>query len=266
MSTFLLCLISLITLQEPPAGQPPPPPPGQGNTGTIPPNQPGFGSNVLVDGTYVVLAYDKFGQSLPGMTNVRVVIRGNILIFPGDAKLPGKMLQLAFGPNNTIMVTPIEGIRKDANNNSASHSASPWPEPSKDPNGVTQTGGIMNATSEMGVYILSNEYFSISIAGRQTTPPAPPGSVPPGGTPPIGILPGGTPPGSMPPGTIPPQVPPTKFPDRVTGNTVGNVPANSNNPSFPIQGGNTPPPGNGVRPAPGTGSYQAVLVLKRVTQ
>ncbi len=185
----ILCLSALLfaQTQQPPDKSPPtqnPPaqnPPGKAqNTqdpskGQKPPGQ--FGSiQVPVDGTYQILAYEKFGQILPGMTTLKVAIRNNILIFPGDGKFPGKMIQLAFGPNNTIILTSLD-FRVDLN---TKNNSQPPVRGTNDTgnntqgNSVAQTGNFAPTTnSEMGVYVLSTEFFAISVTGKGTgrTPP-----------------------------------------------------------------------------------------------
>lgn len=96
-------------------------PPQTGGNNSVPPagnlnqnQQPqggniSSGQNAMVDGVYTILAYEKYGRPVMASNTIRVVIRNNILSFPGDAKMPGKMIQLTFGPNNTVTTTPMDG-------------------------------------------------------------------------------------------------------------------------------------------------------------
>jgi len=203
-----------------------------------------------VDGTYQILAYEKFGQVLPGMNTVKVVIRNNILIFPGDGKFPGKMIQLAFGPGNTIMMTPLDGRTTPWQSSQGKQPLGDSLPPQGGTGGIntvnnpqgdaTQSGYVMpSANSEIGVYVLSTEYFSISVTGKQAVVDQMQQTR--SGTPADRNLPPGAPP-----------LPPAK-----TQGAGGNLP------------GGTPPTGqtgfNFVPPIPPTrGASQAVLVLKRV--
>jgi len=158
-----------------------------GQTGPGYPFQFGTMHQMPVDGTYQVLAYEKFGQMLPGMNNVKIVIRQSILHFPGDTKTPGKMMRLTFGANNTIMITPLDG-RTDpvppvnsqppvANNQNrqltqppagGNNATVPPGQPQRDSSGqnVNQAGYVPpGMNSEWGVYVLSGEYFSIAVIG-----------------------------------------------------------------------------------------------------
>ena len=157
----------LLVGQVPPTGGAPP---AQQGNNQLPPRQhqtPGNiqqpsngGQNVMADGTYQVLAYEKFGQVLPGMNTLKVAIRNNILIFPGDGKLPGKMIQLAFGPNNTVTLTPIDGRI-----NTTQATNVPQGSTGQNPVGGSAVNSVNN--SEWGVYVLSTEFFSISVVGGQ---------------------------------------------------------------------------------------------------
>jgi hypothetical protein len=325
-----LTLLGLLLIQTTPPGQNPPNPPGQQQppaTGQQPvtnvPNQtmPGSMTNPMVDGIYSILAYEKFGQVLPGFANTKVAIRNNILTFAGDGKFPGKMLQLTFGPNNTVTITPLDGrdrtpqppVNQAGNNTQppiippvggaipgAGGSVSPFNPPASggasgnaapgsgeknskiiasppggpvpgnpkgdspvprnggttpgtgqrmppiiasppggpvpgNPNGdspIPQSGQDRNPNSESGVYVLSTEFFSISVIGR-------------------GYHPVGRDDGSSPPVN-----------DRGDGT---NPPLNGKgNEQSKILPPNTPIPRNPNPPGPGVPS-QAVLVLKRVS-
>lgn len=135
---------------KPPAGQPNPGQPGQ----PMPPNGT-QNQNVLVDGTYQILAYEKFGQILPGMNTLKVAIRNNILIFPGDGKIPGKMIQLTFGPNNSITLTPLDGRTPPINQAGTSTPGtgvppinnSQNPPPGTDPGKIAQAAAASNANT-----------------------------------------------------------------------------------------------------------------------
>lgn len=224
--TYGLVLVVLLQTQPPPAKQPPannpwvPPngkqlPPEKNQSSNNPPQQPGqatfrptepapppgngrnnfsFGPmyQVPVDGTYQVLAYEKFGQMLPGLSNIKVIIRQSIMHFPGDTKTPGKMMRLDFGPNNTIMITPLDG-RNDQippvnsqppvinnQNQRGTHlpaggnkailppDQSQPRQPQQDNTGQNsnQSGFVPPSTnSEYGVCVLSGEFFSIAITG-----------------------------------------------------------------------------------------------------
>lgn len=237
---FSTLVISLLLMLQPPQG-------GYRNpnaprTDGKPPSgnqQPITGTNVLIDGVYTILAYEKFGQVLPGMANAKVVIRNNILTFPGDTKTPGKMLQLRFGPNNSITITPLDGrtppvivnnqtaadtnqsgantAGTDSAANSARHATGTPPvnnnqssAKTNDPakiaqggadaatnaarqasgtppvnnnqtnntgTGVMQTGKNTPAQelppgTESGVYVLSIEYFSISVISQAVVVPS----------------------------------------------------------------------------------------------
>lgn len=167
------------------------------------PNQNQFGptQQVAVDGTYQILAYEKYGQVIPGMAGIKVAIQNNILIFPGDAKNPGKRLHLYFGANNTILITPIDN-RTDLTNPAGAGTIPPVGQnngtiagagaaagaaagagqgkdllpPGKIPPRGNQNPNAPNpnlpnnqnfipysAESERGVYVMSLEYFSISV-------------------------------------------------------------------------------------------------------
>lgn len=267
----LICLSVLLIarVQVPPVQNPPipsPTNPGQNvSNGQLPPGSFGSMYQMPVDGTYQIMAYEKFGQVLPGMNTIKVVIRSNILIFPGDGKLPGKMIQLAFGPNNTIMLTPLDGRNDPIKPN-------PWQSPggtppiaarNPDPNapqtgGVSQAGLIQpSAQSEMGVYVLSTEFFSISVTGK---PPIndPVQQVPPGNT---------QPPGSTQPPIAPRTItPPTPVQPPNVARTI--TPPGSTNP--PIDGKTSQPPAAATPQQPTATTTppgapnQAVLVLRRV--
>ena len=134
-----------------PPGQPGPAQPGQ----PVPPNGTGQNQNVLVDGTYQILAYEKFGQILPGMNTLKVAIRNNILIFPGDGKVPGKMIQLTFGQNNSVTLTPLDGRTPPVNQAGTSTPGtgvppinnSQTPPPGTDPGKIGQAAGASNANT-----------------------------------------------------------------------------------------------------------------------
>jgi len=113
-----------------------------------------------VDGTYVILAYEKYGQVVPGMVTGKVVISNNILSFPGDSKTPGKQLQLSFGPNNTISITPLDGNGKPLTLNP--------------PNGIVAGGGQPLNMAEKGVYVLSTDFFCINVFSSQPQLSGPP--------------------------------------------------------------------------------------------
>lgn len=210
---FALCSILVALLQAPPTssnpwgqpnnklvpgqGQPPVKPhdPG-GQTGASFPIKFGPLHQMTVDGTYQVLAYEKFGQMLPGMNTIKVVIRQNILYFPGDTKTPGKMMRLTFGSNNSIMITPLDG-KGDPNPpgntlppvvNSRQAGQPPPDKNQRDTTGqnIHQAGFVPPSTnSEWGVYVISGEFFSIAVIGKwpilhetpaNQTPPITPGN------------------------------------------------------------------------------------------
>lgn len=256
------------------------------------PGQPGTVYQPAIDGTYQVLAYEKFGQVLPGMTTIKVVIRNNILFFPGDTKLPGKMLRLTLGPNNTIMITPLDGRVDPAapvnstNTNAGSTTQNP---PAGQSNTVNQAGNTQPAAnSEWGVYVLSSEFFSIAVTGTQPQGnPSVNNGIPPmsnnnptnGGqanTPPAGQT---NPPGAgqanqngiiRNPRTGGTDAPgPGKLPPSGPGGPVqppgGNVQPPGGIIRDPRTGG-TDTPGSGQPPpiGPGNGVCSAVLVLRRV--
>ncbi|MFT3880722.1 MAG: hypothetical protein QM703_13785 [Gemmatales bacterium] len=211
---YATILALILSPQGPPPTGAPPSPQGNGqtlpgqqgpNTGQLPGGmqQPfGAGQNVMVDGTYQVLAYEKFGQILPGMNTLKVVIRNNVLIFPGDGKFPGKMLQLSFGPNNTVTIAPLGSTgsgpppvmnngQLPANGNTPGNNGQN--ATAQNNNAIPNQNGIIapnpggNAPgTETGVYVLSTEFFSISIINQgqvngqgpiynNTVPPVTPG-------------------------------------------------------------------------------------------
>lgn len=117
-------LIFLLFVHQPPQTGGNNPPPGN----VIPNQQPQGGNplpghNAMVDGVYTILAYEKFGRPVMANNTIRVVIRNNILSFPGDAKMPGKMIQLTFGPNNTVTTTPMDGSVPLQNQNQTNQQA-----------------------------------------------------------------------------------------------------------------------------------------------
>lgn len=283
MLTFMCAsALCLAQVQVPPIQNPPPQntpgqtqtnqdparamiPPGQlPQAGQLPSGQPGqwpqgqYGSiQVPVDGTYQVLAYEKFGQILPGMNTLKVVIRNNILIFPGDGKFPGKMIHLAFGHNNTIMLTPLDSSKPNPWQNppgtqttGANGTINQDPARAMIPPGQLPPAGIIQPTpqSERGVYVLSTEFFSISVIGATN------GGDPIPNTGPMTLQGDKTLPSQL-NGTLNPPAPGT------------NQPANPGfrNPNLPLPGQGQPP-STPTQPPTGTSGSgnQAVLVLRRV--
>lgn len=232
----------------------------------MPPGQYGSMYQVAVDGTYQILAYEKFGQILPGMNTLKVVIRNNILIFPGDGKFPGKMIHLAFGPNNTIMLTPLDSSKPHPwqnvpgtpptatngtipqTNQTTSNPINTVPNPVNTNGGVAPAGMIQpTANSERGVYVQSTEFFSISVIGSthgmDQNPVHPPVAVPDNGTLPPKLNGTLNPPGA---GVVQPPA---------AGNRNPPLPGTTVTPTTTTQ----PPSTSGT-----AGGNQAVLVLRRV--
>ncbi|MFT3879645.1 MAG: hypothetical protein QM703_08295 [Gemmatales bacterium] len=187
-SALCIAQVQVPPIQNPPVQNPPGQLPNNQDPSKSQISQGQYGSmyQVPVDGTYQILAYEKFGQILPGMNTLKVVIRNNILTFPGDGKFPGKMIQLAFGPNNTIMLTPLDSSKPNPwqtgagmppntpipqTNQTTSNPINTVPNPvNTNPQnvngGVAPTGIIQpTANSERGVYVHSTEFFSISVIG-----------------------------------------------------------------------------------------------------
>jgi len=267
-----------------------------------------FGSmyQMPVDGTYQVLAYEKFGQVLPGMNTLKVTIRNNILTFPSEGRMAGKMIQLAFGPANTIMLTPIDN-RQDTIRTTGSNSPNNVVHNNAGQNnnvvqGGNNNSGIMNppsqSQSEVGVYVLSNEYFAISVTGKHfnndNTVRIGDNQAPINGQPPVngqttinGQFPGngqsnnnGQATGNVPPAagrTIPGNLPPIGGGSNLTaqpgaGGTNAVLPGTNRAGANQTGQGNTgimqiPGNGTGQQPTstnPPGSPNQAVLVLRRV--
>jgi len=259
--------------------------------------QGSFGSmyQMPVDGTYQILAYEKFGQVLPGMNTLIVTIRNNMLIFPAEGRLAGKTIQLAFGPANTIMLTPIDN-RQDPvrtgninqGNSNQGNQVNNVGQGNNSIQGGNNTGLIQpTAQSEIGVYVLSNEFFAISVTGRAGNNDFNQGQTSINGQPPVngqttinGQFPGGQVTGSEPPAagrTIPGTLPPIGAGSNLTaqpgaGGTNAVLPGTNRTGANQGQGntGTTQIPGNGTVQQPLTttppGSpNQAVLILRRVS-
>lgn len=229
-------------------------PPGNGNPQQFPNNQQvqgnGAGQHVMADGLYTIVAYEKFGAPLPGMTNAKVVIRNNILTFAGDGKLPGKMLQLSFGGGNTVTITPLDGTNPNPitpypnnNNNTTNNNGTPM---TNDPRQTVGTPPLNNKTSPTNTDPARAGQAGVANNGRQAT-----------GTPPLnnGQQPAATVPGN---GITSPGVntntamnPNSEFGVYVLSSeffVIGVISQGGGNPYPP---GNGVPPGNGIPPGNG---------------
>jgi hypothetical protein len=199
-----IVLSTLMTLgpmlhQAPPAKQPPARlPEGQNQQDpakTQPPGSnmvqpPGSGEanlniggpiNVNVEGTWQVLAYERSGTPVTGA--MTVTIRGNVMtLMSGNERV--KTFRLSFRPRNMILITEIDGTT---------------PEPLVQTRGTGQAnppGGVNpgnpadqnnqlninpdGRNTEIGVYVLSTQFFGIQVLGQFNgrppigTPPNPP--------------------------------------------------------------------------------------------
>jgi hypothetical protein len=139
------------------------------NTNTTPntttPQAPdqGFGNvNVNVDGTWTVLAYERNGTPVTTAGAATVTIRNNIMT------LGTKQFRLRFGPRNMIFVTEItgnvdNGVTQTGGTTPPTQAQRTNPNANTNPNTNQTTPGIVPSSQESGVYVLSMQFFCISV-------------------------------------------------------------------------------------------------------
>lgn len=223
---FAVAAISaaLLAAQERPAQQPP---------GTLPGGQPGAkagapgsqpGSMTSLDGDWTVVSASRDGKAVEGADKMTVHIKGNVVTFagaPGGADKQMHALRLDFGPRGVLRVTEAGADGKFGTGGDrpggtgtpppgGGTTTRPGGTGTTQPGGTgTQPGGIGGTGAGglgehgmlSGVYVLTPDYFAVSVfttSGLGSDRPGglgTPGGERPGGLgtpPPTGTNPGGT--------------------------------------------------------------------------
>jgi hypothetical protein len=155
---YATLLTALAVLIQPPA-QPVPPQPGQFVPGQPGVNQPGMPATTSLDGTWTVLTLEKNGDVVKDMANKTITVKNGIATFTnGNDKR--EQMRLEFGPNGTLRVTDLSNNTDQTNT----------PPPGAIPGGVAQYSPQQMKT---GVYIMTNNYFSVTLHNNQPPPPPP---------------------------------------------------------------------------------------------
>ena len=89
---------------------------------------------VSLDGNWTVLAAEKDGKPMPDAKNMTVTAKGNTVTCSGKDGKPATTMKVEFGPNGTITV----------------HETS-------------ASAGTDKATEKKGVYVLTDNYFSLCV-------------------------------------------------------------------------------------------------------
>lgn len=159
---YATLLTALAVLLQPPV-QPIPPQPGQafapGQPGI---NQPAMPSATSLDGTWTVLTLEKNGDVVKDMNNKTITVKNGVATFTnGNDKR--EQMRLEFGPNGTLRVT-------DLSNNADQTNA---PPPGAIPGGAAAYNPQQIKT---GVYIMTHNYFSVTLHNNAPPPPPQPGA------------------------------------------------------------------------------------------
>jgi len=163
--------------------------------------------NRSVDGTYVILAYERSGVPMTGVANRAVTIRNNVMtINTGDGQA-AKSFVLRFLPSNQILLIEVDP-RNPGTVNPGDPITVPMARAGNAGTAAAQ-GNAGNSTNsglgtDVGVYVLSTEFFAINVFAHTA------GTVPINGTGDGngGVVGGGSV-GGVPPGTpAPPPVVP----------------------------------------------------------
>jgi len=130
------------------------PNPNLPNTTTPQVPDQGFGNvNVNVEGTWTLLAYERNGTPVASPGSATVTIRSNIMT------VGNKQFRLRFGPRNMIFVTEITGNVDET----VKQAGATTPPQRTNPNTNQTAPGFVPSSQESGVYVLSLQFFCISV-------------------------------------------------------------------------------------------------------